>query len=66
MTARPAAVSAPFASDAQRCEPFRWTKTSDKILTKAHRREDSDTRHLGASVWQADESGEQPDARRGE
>jgi transposase len=29
----------------QRCEPFRWTKTADQILTKAHRQKTSDTRH---------------------
>jgi transposase len=29
----------------QRCEPFRWTKTADQILTKANRQKNSDTRH---------------------
>jgi transposase len=29
----------------QRCEPFRWTKTADEILTKANRQKNSDTRH---------------------
>jgi transposase len=30
----------------QRCEPFRWTKTADQILSKANRQKNSDTRHL--------------------
>lgn len=29
----------------QRCEPFRWTKTADQILTKANPQKTSDTRH---------------------
>ncbi|RSM58198.1 IS630 family transposase [Actinoplanes sp. ATCC 53533] len=29
----------------QRCEPFRWTKTADQILTKANPKKTSDTRH---------------------
>jgi transposase len=29
----------------QRCEPFRWTKTADQILTKANPQTTSDTRH---------------------
>jgi transposase len=29
----------------ERCEPFRWTKTADQILTKANRQNNSDTRH---------------------
>jgi transposase len=29
----------------QRCQPFRWTKTADQILTKADRQKNSDTRH---------------------
>ena len=29
----------------QRCEPFRWTKTADQILSKAIRQKNSDTRH---------------------
>jgi transposase len=29
----------------QRCEPFRWTKTADQILTKANRQKNSDTGH---------------------
>lgn len=29
----------------ERCEPFRWTKTADQILTKANRQKTSDTRH---------------------
>jgi transposase len=29
----------------QRCQPFRWTKTADQILTKANRKKNSDTRH---------------------
>jgi transposase len=28
-----------------RCEPFVWTKTADEILTKAHRKPTSNTRH---------------------
>jgi transposase len=28
-----------------RCEPFRWTKTADQILSKANRQKNSDTRH---------------------
>jgi hypothetical protein len=28
-----------------RCEPFKWTKTADQILTKASRPKTSDTRH---------------------
>ena len=29
----------------QRCEPFVWTKSADDILTKAHRKQTSNTRH---------------------
>jgi transposase len=29
----------------ERCEPFKWTKTADQILTKAIRPKTSDTRH---------------------
>jgi transposase len=29
----------------ERCEPFVWTKTADEILTKAHRKKTSNTRH---------------------
>jgi transposase len=29
----------------ERCEPFRWTKTADEILTKAKPQTTSDTRH---------------------
>ena len=29
----------------RRCEPFRWTKTADQILTKANRQKNSDTGH---------------------
>ena len=29
----------------ERCEPFVWTKTADDILTKAHRKTTSNTRH---------------------
>jgi hypothetical protein len=29
----------------QRCEPFRWIKTADQILTKANRQKNSDTGH---------------------
>jgi transposase len=29
----------------ERCQPFRWTKTADQILTKAKRQKTSDTRH---------------------
>jgi len=28
-----------------RCQPFAWTKTADEILTKAHRKPTSNTRH---------------------
>ena len=28
-----------------RCEPFVWTKTADDIITKAHRKTTSNTRH---------------------
>ena len=28
-----------------RCQPFVWTKTADEILTKAHRKPTSNTRH---------------------
>ncbi len=28
-----------------RCQPFVWTKTADEILTKAHRKKTSNTRH---------------------
>ena len=30
----------------ERCHPFVWTKTADQILTKAHRKQTSNTRHL--------------------
>jgi transposase len=29
----------------ERCHPFVWTKTADQILTKAHRKQTSNTRH---------------------
>jgi transposase len=29
----------------ERCHPFVWTKTADEILTKAHRKQTSNTRH---------------------
>jgi transposase len=29
----------------ERCQPFVWTKTADEILTKAHRKATSNTRH---------------------
>ena len=29
----------------ERCQPFVWTKTADEILTKAHRKPSSNTRH---------------------
>ena len=29
----------------ERCQPFVWTKTADEILTKAHRKQTSNTRH---------------------
>ena len=29
----------------ERCQPFIWTKTADEILTKAHRKPTSNTRH---------------------
>jgi len=29
----------------ERCQPFRWTKTADQILTKANRQKNLDTGH---------------------
>ena len=40
-----AAIRAFIDAYNQRCEPFRWTKTADQILDKAHRQKNSDTRH---------------------
>ena len=40
-----AAIRAFIDAYNQRCEPFRWTKTADQILTKANRQKNSDTRH---------------------
>lgn len=40
-----AAIRAFIDAYNQRCEPFRWTKTADQILTKANRQRTSDTRH---------------------
>jgi transposase len=40
-----AAIRAFIDAYNQRCQPFRWTKTADQILDKAHRQKNSDTRH---------------------
>ena len=46
----------------QRCELFRWTKTTDQILTKANRQKNSDTRHRSrwltrrSPVWRRNRS----------
>jgi transposase len=40
-----AAIRAFIDAYNQRCQPFRWTKTADQILDKAHRQKISDTRH---------------------